>query len=141
MHIDIGTMSVERASRLRLTQRRGMRALLCVYTSNNFACIQTHDCSQLCGMISSYNSTDGDYPVKNLSQIFSKSLSLHGFTVSVLHDKYVERFYAEVPQLVAAGKIKYQEDVSKGLESVGDAILDVQKGRNKGKKVVVVAEE
>ncbi|EPS99472.1 hypothetical protein FOMPIDRAFT_1016999 [Fomitopsis schrenkii] len=95
----------------------------------------------LCGMISSYNSDSGDYPVKNLSQIFMKSLSLHGFTVSVLHDKYIERFYAEVPQMVKEGKIKYHEDISVGLESVGEAILEVQKGRNKGKKVVAVAEE
>lgn len=95
----------------------------------------------MCGMISSYNSDSGDYPVKNLSQIFMKSLSLHGFTVSVLHDKYAECFYAEVPQMVKEGKIKYQEDISVGLESVGEAISDVQKGRNKGKKVVVVVEE
>ena len=95
----------------------------------------------MCGMISSYNSESGDYPVKNLSQIFAKSLSLHGFTVRVLHDKYAERFYAEVPLMVKAGKIKYQEDVSIGLESTGEAILEVQQGRNKGKKVVVVAEE
>lgn len=97
--------------------------------------------TKLCGMISSYNSDSGDYPVKNLSQIFMKSLSLHGFTVSVLHDKYIERFYAEVPQMVKEGKIKYHEDISVGLESVGEAILEVQKGRNKGKKVVAVAEE
>ena len=92
-------------------------------------------------MISSYNSESGDYPVKNLSQIFAKSLSLHGFTVRVLHDKYAERFYAEVPLMVKAEKIKYQEDVSIGLESTGEAILEVQQGRNKGKKVVVVTEE
>ncbi|TFY56026.1 hypothetical protein EVJ58_g7888 [Rhodofomes roseus] len=94
----------------------------------------------MCGMISSYNSVD-DHPVKNLSQIFAKSLTLHGFTVAVLHDKYVDRFYAEVPRMVAEGKIRFKEDVSRGLESAGEAILEVQKGRNKGKKVILVAEE
>ncbi|KAH9832054.1 uncharacterized protein C8Q71DRAFT_279574 [Rhodofomes roseus] len=94
----------------------------------------------MCGMISSYNSVD-DHPVKNLSQIFAKSLTLHGFTVAVLHDKYVDRFYAEVPRMVAEGKIRFKEDVSRGLESAGEAILEVQKGRNKGKMVILVAEE
>ncbi|KAH9922751.1 uncharacterized protein B0H18DRAFT_1183469 [Fomitopsis serialis] len=94
----------------------------------------------MCGMITSYNTAD-DYPVKNLSQIFAKSLTLYGFTVSPLHDKYSDRFYNEVPQMVKEGKIKFTEDVSRGLESTGEAILDVQKGRNKGKKVILVAEK
>jgi len=94
----------------------------------------------MCGMITSYNS-ENDYPVKNLSQIFSKSLTLYGFTVSGLHDKYNDRFYNEVPQMVKEGKIKFTEDVSRGLESTGEAILEVQQGRNKGKKVILLAEE
>ncbi|KZT65250.1 alcohol dehydrogenase [Daedalea quercina L-15889] len=94
----------------------------------------------MCGMISSYNS-ENDYPVKNLSQIFAKSLTLYGFTVAILRDKYIDRFYNEVPRMVAEGKIKFKEDASHGLESAGEAILEVQKGRNKGKKLILVAEE
>lgn len=50
-------------------------------------------------------------------------------------------FYEEVPKLVNDGKLKYQEDRSYGLDTIGEAFLQVQTGRNRGKKVVIVAEE
>jgi len=93
-----------------------------------------------CGMISAYNNADG-YTVKNLPLIFAKSLTLYGFTVMDFHDKYAERFYDEFPRMVQEGKIKYTEDVSFGLGGVGEAMLDVQMGRNKGKKLIKVADE
>lgn len=43
--------------------------------------------------------------------------------------------------MVASGKIKYKEDVTRGLDKLGDVILAVQKGTNKGKAVVLVADE
>ena len=46
-----------------------------------------------------------------------------------------------VPPRVASGEIKYKEHVVRGLENAGQAILDVQMGRNFGKSVVVVADE
>ena len=55
--------------------------------------------------------------------------------------QYRESFYRDMPALVAAGKIKYTEDRSTGLESVGEAILSVQKGTNTGKKVIIVADD
>lgn len=91
-----------------------------------------------CGMISGYNT--GGAPIKNAMYIVGKSLAIHGFIVSRLEHKYDERFYKEVPKLVAEGKIKYREQVFDGLQTVGDAILAVQKGQNKAKAVVKVAE-
>jgi len=93
-----------------------------------------------CGMISQYNTKD-PYPVKNLMSIVGKQLRFYGFLVFSLHEKYQEQFYKEVPRRVASGEIKYQEDITRGLEQVGEAILDVQTGRNKGKKVIVVADD
>ena len=55
--------------------------------------------------------------------------------------KYRERFYQEMPAKVASGKMKYLEDRSYGLESVGEAILAVQNGTNYGKKVAIVAQD
>ena len=91
-------------------------------------------------MISTYNSAD-TYVMKNLPQVVYRSLSLHGFTIMDLYEKYQERFYTEMPQMVKEGRIKYTEDISIGLENVGEAILEVQQGKNRGKKVIVVAEE
>ena len=91
-------------------------------------------------MISTYNNVNA-YTMRNLPLIVYKSLSVHGFTLMDLHARYVEKFYAEVPQMVKEGKIEYTEDVSVGYENAGEAILEVQQGRNRGKKIIVVAED
>jgi len=93
-----------------------------------------------CGMISGYNGS-APYPVKNLRLIVGKELQISGFIVHNLHYKYLEAFYREVPSMVARGEIKYLEDITQGLENAGEAILDVQTGKNKGKSVILVAEE
>ncbi|KAJ7710447.1 hypothetical protein B0H17DRAFT_1123595 [Mycena rosella] len=63
----------------------------------------------------------------NLDQVYAKSLTISGVAAMRLA-KYDEEFYATVPRALVSG-------------SVGDALLAVQKGANKGKAVVVVAEE
>ncbi|KAH9832055.1 uncharacterized protein C8Q71DRAFT_726562 [Rhodofomes roseus] len=90
---------------------------------------------------SAYN--PAGYAPKNLSLVVGKEIRISGFIVSNLYPKYREHCYKEIPRLVAAGKIKYTEDRSVGLDATGDseAILAVQKGMNTGKKVIVVAEE
>ncbi len=60
---------------------------------------------------------------------------------ATLFEKYTDQFYAEIPKRVASGEFKYTEDLTYGLENAGQAIYDVQVGKNKGKSVVVVAEE
>ncbi|KAJ7116215.1 alcohol dehydrogenase [Mycena crocata] len=92
-----------------------------------------------CGMISGYNT--GNPPVYNMDQVFAKSLSLNGILVFRLVPKYDREFYETVPPALASGKIKYTEEVTKGLDTVGEAILRVQEGKNTAKSVVVVAEE
>ncbi|KAF4617604.1 hypothetical protein D9613_006281 [Agrocybe pediades] len=93
-----------------------------------------------CGMISGYNNPAAA-AVRNLFHVVAKSISMHGFIVSRLHAKYDDEFYKTLPPLVASGKIKHREDVWNGLESVGDVMLAVQKGTNKAKAVVHVADE
>ncbi len=58
-----------------------------------------------------------------------------------LDPKYLEEFYKTMPDLIARGELKYREDVTRGLEFAGEAILAVQLGKNKAKSVVVVADE
>ncbi|KAL7284701.1 hypothetical protein ACG7TL_002005 [Trametes sanguinea] len=93
-----------------------------------------------CGMISQYNTTE-PYHVKNLRLIVHKELSIHGFLVLSLQDKYETEFRATVPARVARGEIGYREERARGLENAGQAIVDVQRGRNAGKSVVIVADE
>ena len=85
-------------------------------------------------MISGVN---GDSPhVKNLGIIVAHELQMFGFIVGRLGPKYDEEFYREVPQLIASGKIKYREDVRKGLQQTGQALVDVLTGGNKGKMII-----
>ena len=78
---------------------------------------------------------------QNLFLIIGKSISMHGFIVTRLEEKHGAAFFAEIPPKVASGEIKYREDIYNGLESVGDVILAVQKGMNKAKAVIHVADE
>lgn len=73
--------------------------------------------------------------------MFEKSLHLHGFIQWRLEYKYDEEFYRTIPPKLASGELKYAEEVTKGLDKVGDVILAVQKGQNKAKAVILVAEE
>ncbi|KAF8193891.1 alcohol dehydrogenase [Mycena galopus ATCC 62051] len=92
-----------------------------------------------CGAISGYNT--GQTPIKNFSMMVGKCLHFHGFLVWPLLPKYSEEFYATMPEKLASGKFKYSEEITKGLDKVGEVILAVQMGTSKGKSVVVVAEE
>jgi len=94
----------------------------------------------VCGMISGYN---GETPhvFKDLTMIMSKTLSINGFLVTDLEAKYIDEFRATMPKLLASDEISFREDVTRGLENSGEAILSVQKGTNIGKKVIIVADE
>lgn len=74
-------------------------------------------------------------------QIFANSLTLYGFIVIRLERKYDNEFYEVLPPLVASGQIKHKEEITPGLEKVGDVILSVQKGLNKAKAIVHVADD
>jgi hypothetical protein len=75
-----------------------------------------------------------------LFQVIGKSLSIHGFIVSRLVPKYINEFIQFVPSKIASGEIKFVEDVTNGLQGAPQAMLNVQKGTNTGKSMVVVAE-
>ena len=79
--------------------------------------------------------------MKNLFSIVQKQLKIFGFIMSTLSHKYENEFYERVPGMVAAGKIKYKEDVTEGLEGAGEALLNVLMGENKGAGIVIVGEE
>ncbi|KAJ7616640.1 hypothetical protein FB45DRAFT_1008071 [Roridomyces roridus] len=92
-----------------------------------------------CGMISGYNG--GYQPMKHPDLIFGKCLQFHGFLVGYIRPKYIDAFNAEIIPKLAAGELRFTEDVSYGLDKIGDVMLAVQKGTNTGKAVVVVAQE
>ncbi|KIY44554.1 NAD(P)-binding protein [Fistulina hepatica ATCC 64428] len=80
------------------------------------------------GMISSYNTRSQG--VRNLMHIVYKRITMTGFFVAELRPKYADEFYAWIPEKLASGEIKFKEQVSRGLDKVGQVIADVQRGRN-----------
>ena len=91
-------------------------------------------------MISGYN-TSTPYGIKSAMKIVTQELHINGFIVGSLRHKYVDEFYSKFVPRVANGEIKYKEHVVRGLENAGEALLDVLKGGNFGKSVVIVADE
>ncbi|KAF8135451.1 hypothetical protein EV363DRAFT_1395953 [Boletus edulis] len=72
-----------------------------------------------CGMIS-----------RNLMNIVGREIKIYGFIILSLLPKCLRSSHP--------GELKLcKEDVSKGLESAGEAILAVQKGTNTGKSVII----
>ena len=90
-------------------------------------------------MISEYNTPP--VPMKNLLLIVLKAIKMTGLLFNHIGPKYIEALYDELAPKVASGEVKYREHLVRGLENAGHAILDVQKGDNTGKSVVIVAEE
>ncbi|RPD54785.1 NAD(P)-binding protein [Lentinus tigrinus ALCF2SS1-7] len=94
----------------------------------------------ICGMISNYN-TGEPYNVKNLQQVVWREITFHGFLVTSLWPKYDEEFNRMFPPRVASGELKYKDDLVRGLENAGQALVNVLSGTNFGKCSVVVADE
>ncbi|KAJ7595967.1 alcohol dehydrogenase [Mycena floridula] len=93
-----------------------------------------------CGMIAGYNNKDPQ-PFKNLMQIVSKCIVMSGFLLRALLPKYPGVFMKEIPPLVASGELKHREDILDGLSNAGQALKDVQTGKNNGKSVIRVAKD
>ncbi|KAJ3517320.1 hypothetical protein NLJ89_g590 [Agrocybe chaxingu] len=92
-----------------------------------------------CGMIAGYN--NGGLPVRNLMKLIAKSVIMSGFMVFRLEHKYNDEFYKKLTPKVARGDISHREHIYNGLEKLGEALLDVQKGKNTAKAVVHVAND
>ncbi|GJJ15203.1 hypothetical protein Clacol_009479 [Clathrus columnatus] len=93
----------------------------------------------MCGAISGYN-TKTQYGIKNLTQVITKRITIHGFIVTDFLAKMGEEFYSEFPKLVVEGKVKHREQLYYGLESAEQALIDMLKGDNIAKPVIVLDE-
>ncbi|KYC62646.1 hypothetical protein B4100_0881 [Heyndrickxia coagulans] len=100
---------------------------------NNFARIP------VCGAISAYNKTEPDVGPRVQSYLIKTSSLMQGFTVG----HYSSRFKEAGAQLAAwlnEGKLKYEETITEGFDSIIDAFLDLFKGKNIGKQLVKISE-
>jgi NADPH-dependent curcumin reductase CurA len=71
-----------------------------------------------------------------------KRLTLRGFIVPEFIPQFMGKFFAEVPALMAQGKLRSDERVIRGWENLAQAFVDMLSSGHEqvGKPVVVVAE-
>ena len=81
--------------------------------------------------------TDG-LPV-TMRQILSKRLTVRGFINYDFAAEHYPDFLRDVGAGIAAGRIRYREDIVDGLENAPGAFIGMLEGRNFGKLIVRVA--
>ena len=93
----------------------------------------------LCGLISAYNG-ESSQRVTSLLQLVNKCARMEGFLVL----NYFDQAPVVIPQLqewILDGSLKYQLDISQGLDSAVDAMSRVFHGLNHGTQLVQLSPE
>ena len=97
----------------------------------------------LCGLIAQYNATSLPPGPDRSSQLMAtflvKQIKVHGFIISTYFHRQAA-FVADMSQWMQEGRIKYREDITKGLENAPQAFLGLFKGSNFGKLLVQVSD-
>ncbi len=93
----------------------------------------------LVGLISQYNAEKLPSG-PNLMPLLIKRALIKGFLVGDYQDRRAE-FIHDVSQWLEAGKLKYKEDIVKGLESAPDAFIGLLQGQNFGKLIIQVRDD
>lgn len=91
----------------------------------------------LCGMISSYNATEGDEPPGFWTMMLMRRLTVRGFIVTDFAPRFAESGQALLGWMMA-GKLKTRQDIRPGLENAATAVKDLYSGGNFGKLLVEV---
>lgn len=93
----------------------------------------------LCGLVSSYNS-DGSVPgPREFQRVLMHRLTIRGFIV-LDHFSRAREAFAEIEELVRAGKLRWRDHVVDGLENAPEALAMLFDGRNTGKLMVRVSD-
>jgi len=88
----------------------------------------------LCGGMATLSSGI-DQPVHGLMHMVWKRASMTGFSVFEHRDAFPQAL-SELAEWVAAGQIRFLEDIRNGFQSIPDAFLGMLQGRNIGKQLV-----
>ena len=94
----------------------------------------------LCGLISSYNTTEPVPGPYNFTNILMKRARVEGFIIIDYFPRLGE-FVADMSKWVAEGKIRYDTTIVKGIENALGALNMLFTGGNTGKLLVQVSDE
>ena len=105
--------------------------------------LNTHARIPLCGLIAQYNAKGLPQGPDRSSQILGlflvRQIKVQGFIISSYFNRQAA-FIDDMSQWLQAGRIKYREDITRGLENAPQAFMGLFKGSNFGKLLVQVAE-
>jgi NADPH-dependent curcumin reductase CurA len=97
----------------------------------------------VCGLIAQYPGVGAPDGVDRLPgmmrDVLTKSLTIRGFINYEFADEHYPAFLQTVSAGIAAGTIRYREDITDGLKNAPAAFLGMLDGRNFGKALVRVA--
>ena len=98
----------------------------------------------VCGVISQYSATEAppgpDRTPELMRAVLSKRLEIRGFVLTDFADIGPE-FYAEASVWHRQGKLRYKEDIHRGIDSAPDAFIGMLKGKNFGKVLIQLASD
>ena len=105
--------------------------------------LNTHARIPLCGLIAQYNATSLPQGPDRSSQLMGmflvKQIKVQGFIISNYFHRF-PAFIGDMSQWMQAGRVKYREDITRGLENAPQAFMGLFKGSNFGKLLVQVAD-
>ena len=94
------------------------------------------------GLIAQYDGeqaqSQSDRLAAAMRTILSNRITIQGFLNYDFETDYYDDFLRDISQGMAAGQIRYQEDIVEGLERAPEALLGMLAGRNLGKLLVHV---
>ena len=93
----------------------------------------------LVGLISQYNAKTLP-PGPNLMPLLVKRALIKGFLVGDYQERHAE-FIEDMSQWLQDGKLKYKEDVVKGLENAIPSFIGLLEGQNFGKLIVQISDD
>jgi NADPH-dependent curcumin reductase len=105
--------------------------------------LNTHARVPLCGLIAQYNATSlpagPDRSSQLMGTFLTKQIKVQGFIISTYYNRQAA-FIADMSTWLKEGRVKYREDITKGLENAPQAFMGLFKGNNFGKLLVQVSE-
>jgi NADPH-dependent curcumin reductase CurA len=98
----------------------------------------------VCGLIANYNAAgkpEGpDHLPGLMGKLLVRRIKMQGFIIFDYYHRYLE-FFKDMSGWLAAGKIKFREDVVDGLENAPQAFIGLLEGKNFGKLVIRAGDE
>lgn len=93
----------------------------------------------ICGLIAHYGDAGGDAGAAERAKAEARGVRVSNLFVGDYVESHQDAMLAELGPAMAAGKVRYREDVREGLEALPAAFAEMLKGGNFGKMLVRVS--